>query len=363
MVEELTENYDEIILGSLVNEDLRRYMGEGKHLYDENKELKRINDELLMRRAIAKAEAMKQFGDVFRSIESYIIKGDYDLARQLAISLSETPLFPEIISLFQEKPETFACNNCGNEVDGLMFKRETLTWLRPRLCQTCEQMEMESEIERQNKAYVTFVERNMVRLLNSVGVYGRLLDGSYAGHTSEIIQTCKRAVMGSHGIYIYGDFGRGKSCLSVAVLKDVIQTSRFSIEMQRQLMRDIDKFREFYRFIHVKNLLNEIKATYGHGDYQGEQRIMEEYSMLQLLIIDDIGLEKPSDWLLEQLNMIVDFRNNRQLKTIYTSNKNPDALSERLDARIISRIFQQCEIIHLTGPDRRRQDSHMEQST
>ena len=363
MVEELSENYDEIIVGSLVSEDLRRYMGEEKHVFDENKELKRINDELLMRRAIAKAEAMKQFGDIFSSIKSNIVKGNYDLARQLANGLSETPLFQEIIILFQEQPETFACNNCGNKVDGLMFKRDTLTWLRPRLCQSCEQRETENEIERENRAYVKFVKRNMVRLLNSVGVYGRLLEGSYEEQPSEIIQTCKRAVMARHGIYIYGDVGRGKSCLSVAVLKDVIQTSKFSKEMQRQLMQDIGKFRELYRFIHVKGLLNEIKATYGHGDYQGEQKIIEEYSTLQLLIIDDIGREKPSNWLLEQLNMIVDFRNNRQLKTIYTSNKDPDALAERLDARIISRIFQQCEIIHLTGQDRRRPDSYTEQST
>jgi DNA replication protein DnaC len=120
-------------------------------------------------------------------------------------------------------------------------------------------------------------------------------------------------------------------------------------------MCDINMFRDWFRFVYVSWLLTEIKASYDNSSSLTEQGIIEEYSSNPVLILDDLGSERPTEWVREKLNMIINFRNIRGLKTIYTSNFAPEELQNRLDERITSRILQQCEVIHLTGADRRRQ--------
>jgi DNA replication protein DnaC len=322
---------------------------------NEKEEAKRINSELLRRRAVAKAEAMTQHGDTFAAIKMHLSKGEHDPARQLAHDLRETPLFLEIITLFQEKPETFHCGDCGGNMEGLAFRRDSLTWVQPRLCDSCEEGQKKTESERQRKDFADFVRRNIRAILLAIGVPTLLLSASYEGFPEAVADQCKRSVMGKHGLYLGGDVGRGKSWLAVAVLMNLILTTEASEEVRRKLMRDIDKFRELYRFVYVPWLLIQIKSSYGKNDYQAEEEIIKEYTGVPVLLLDDLGVERPTDWVREKLNIIVDFRNNRGLKTIYTSNKMPQELQERLDERITSRIFQRCEIIHLTGPDRRRQ--------
>ena len=324
---------------------------------NENIELKRMNDELLKKRAEAKAEALKEYGGMLAEIKKHLAKGDYAMARQLAGDLSDTAfVFGEIIRLFKEKPETFHCNDCGKEIEGVMFKERTLTWRTPYLCDSCEQKEKENEIERQKRSYGNFVERKMFEILTSVGVQKLLFLASFENFPPEIVKICKRVVTGKHGLYIWEGVGRGKTWLSVALLKELIKTLDVAKEISSSsLTNDINQFRKMYRFISVPGLLMEIKSSYDINSSLTEQGIIREYTNIPVLILDDIGSEKPTEWVRERLNMIIYERNLRGLKTIYTSNLSPDELQERLDERITSRIHQQCEIIQLGGPDRRRQ--------
>ena len=323
----------------------------------ESEELIRLNDILLTRRNAERAEAMKQHGDNLTTIKALLATGDYESARRIGIGLRETILFEDVVCLFKEASESFKCNICGmNNIERLSFTRDTLSWIRSSICDCCAEKKTAMEIEKLNRTFDRFTQKNMGEILEVVGITGRLRGGSfqYDGLTPEIIQACKRSAMGKHGIYFVGGVGSGKSCLSVAVADDVIRTSKYTADMQKQLMRDIRKFGALYRFVLVPSLLEYMRATYRNHDYQGVQRLIEEYSNLQLLILDDIGAEKPSAWVLEKLTSIIDFRNNRELKTLYTSNKTLNELTEHLDERITSRIRQQCEVIQLTGSDRRR---------
>lgn len=323
--------------------------------YEENNNLKRINDELLKLRAAAKAEVMEEHGNVLVEIKKHLLNNEYESARQLAVGLRETLLFQDIVELFQRKPVTSNCKVCGRTTDPLTFDRESLTWIQPHICDSCEEKEREAGKERLSRYFAMFLEKSMDKILEAIGVTGRLLSGSYTGLPPDIVQICRRAAMGRHGLFIHGGVGTGKSCLTIACTKDMLRTARFSPELQKKLMRDISAFGALYRFLNIPDLLKDIKATYGNRDYQGEQRIIEEYSKLSVLILDDVGMEKPSEWVREKMYRIVDFRNNRELKTLFTSNISPEELRKHLGERIASRIFQQCEIIHLIGPDRRRE--------
>jgi len=322
---------------------------------DENDKLRRMNDELLKRSAELKAEALKKYEGKLTELNKHLVNGQYKLARELAEDFRDTPVFAEVIKAFQEKPEVFHCKICGEKVDALSFNKHSLTWVRPHLCDGCDLREKENEIERQKRVFANFIERNMNHILGSVGVEGLLLNSSYEGFPSSVIQTCKRSVMGKHGLYIFGEVGRGKTWLSVALLKDLIKTLEIPEQMRSSVIRDIKKFRDIYRFVYVPWLLMKIKSSYDSNSSLTEQGIIEEYTNIPVLVLDDIGSERPTEWVREKLNMIIYFRNNRGLRTIYTSNVDPEGLKERLDERITSRILQQCEIIRLTGPDRRRQ--------
>lgn len=119
-------------------------------------------------------------------------------------------------------------------------------------------------------------------------------------------------------------------------------------------MNGIPDFRHLFRFKYVPSLLAEIKHSYDKSNDETKKQILSEYTHIPTLVLDDLATETANAWVRERLNTIIYYRDARRHKTIYTSNKDLDELSERLDERITSRIRQHCEVIHLTGPDRRR---------
>lgn len=71
-----------------------------------------------------------------------------------------------------------------------------------------------------------------------------------------------------------------------------------------------------------------------------------------LLVLDDVGANRASDWWLESLHAVVDHRWSHELPTLVTSNVAD--LRGELGERIASRLAQRLVLVTLTGPDRRR---------
>ena len=79
-----------------------------------------------------------------------------------------------------------------------------------------------------------------------------------------------------------------------------------------------------------------------------------------LLVLDDLGAEKTSEWVEETLNLIVNTRYNEKRVTIVTSNyddnpdiTDPDSLLFRIGFRMHSRLHEMCEFLYLDGADYR----------
>jgi DNA replication protein DnaC len=72
-----------------------------------------------------------------------------------------------------------------------------------------------------------------------------------------------------------------------------------------------------------------------------------------LLHIDDLGAEKRSDWVLEQLYAIVDERYQAQRSMIVTSNNGFEELAEQIGPRVVSRLTEMCQELPLYGDDKR----------
>lgn len=109
------------------------------------------------------------------------------------------------------------------------------------------------------------------------------------------------------------------------------------------------------------NLLAELRNSYDTDNNISEMEIIKLYENVDLLIIDDLGKEKPSEWGLEKLFTIINSRYENNLPVIITTNYNQNTLVERLSFNgeietaksIISRLYEMCYLVKIDDIDHR----------
>jgi DNA replication protein DnaC len=145
------------------------------------------------------------------------------------------------------------------------------------------------------------------------------------------------------GLMLIGPPGIGKTHIAVAVLRSVM--SRFAM---RGLYRD------------TRSLLRDIKSTYNPTTNSAEMDVLRPVMEASLLVLDDLGAERLTDWVEETMNLIVNTRYNERRVTIFTSNYEdiPDetelnSLYVRVGFRLHSRVTEMCEFLEWDGPDYR----------
>ena len=82
--------------------------------------------------------------------------------------------------------------------------------------------------------------------------------------------------------------------------------------------------------------------------------LVERLRAVDLLHIDDVGAEKTSEWVLEQLYDLVNARYENQRSTVLTTNLDRDRLAEQITERTVSRLEETCGVLELYGADARR---------
>lgn len=107
-------------------------------------------------------------------------------------------------------------------------------------------------------------------------------------------------------------------------------------------------------FVSVPEFLQDLRKEISNPT-QHMERMVENIETADMVIWDDIGSEKPSDWVRERLYTYINHRESRGKTQIYTSNISLDELADDryLGERIASRINGQCHIIEFKGIDRR----------
>ncbi|GAA1455203.1 hypothetical protein [Nocardiopsis tropica] len=85
------------------------------------------------------------------------------------------------------------------------------------------------------------------------------------------------------------------------------------------------------------------------------ESVFESYAHAPLLFVDDLGAAKESPWVEEVTTRLVNYRYDRGMATIFTSNVPPKQLGEKIGERVASRLTELCRVVVLKGEDRRLQ--------
>jgi len=138
------------------------------------------------------------------------------------------------------------------------------------------------------------------------------------------------------GLWLYGDTGTGKTTLAMLASKRALEAGR-SVAIYS-----------------LPKLLARIRRTYDSAPTDDSYlSFFERLSSVDLLHIDDVGAEKRSDWVLEQLYALINERYEAERSVLITTNLPHDELEEQIGMRTVSRLNQICDEVPLFGSDQR----------
>lgn len=106
------------------------------------------------------------------------------------------------------------------------------------------------------------------------------------------------------------------------------------------------------RFIVVPSFLDRLRAAARYVETDDPLPALFE---VDLLVLDDLGAEKTTDWASERLYVLVNERYNRRLPTIVTTNESLDELGARGYGPLVSRLLEDGRVVRIDAPDYRAQ--------
>ncbi|MCK5247002.1 ATP-binding protein, partial [Candidatus Bipolaricaulota bacterium] len=190
----------------------------------------------------------------------------------------------------------------------------------------------------------------------------------------EAYEACKRvAESGESGVLLMGKHGLGKTHLLVALMKEFDRKHSFipvkkessegmksvpsAMELIANASKDIDdpdsvpslSQEEIERLAHVEywpllDLTSELRSDIAHGSQDTSTRCRD----CDLLILDDFGAERVTDFVLEELERIVDWRYRSLKPTAVATNFDFKTIIAKYGQRAISRWVGSCLVVGVT---------------
>ena len=148
------------------------------------------------------------------------------------------------------------------------------------------------------------------------------------------------------GLYLYGDFGVGKSFMMAALAHDLSEKRGASTTI-----------------LHYPSFVIDVKNAIGEGTVK---TLVDDIKLAEVLVLDDIGAEQSTPWVRDEiLQVILQYRMQEDLPTFFTSNfnfqdlekhfaKGKNGNDETWEARrVMERIRYLAEETRLEGENRR----------
>jgi len=145
------------------------------------------------------------------------------------------------------------------------------------------------------------------------------------------------------GLLLMGTCGVGKTHLSVAILRGLLEKGVTCL---------------FYEF---GALLKEIQNSYNPVSQISELKVLAPVFDTEVLVLDELGASKPTDWVRDTMMQIINTRYNDKKLTIFTTNyldgrrsERDETLEDRIGVRLRSRLYEMCRTVVINGEDYRR---------
>lgn len=194
-----------------------------------------------------------------------------------------------------------------------------------------------NEIEKDNEVFLRYVSYSNIppkthetyRLFTFIPTSGKKI--AYEAALKFVGQKDGESLREHHFITFGGQVGCGKTHLALGIA-----------------WHWVDNKMGLVKYYHTADLLEQMRREYDHPGYEERTSIYNQCCKVPLLILDDLGAEKGTEWAVERLDMIVDYRWLNEKPTVFTTNK----LLSELPPRIASRLKEGVTVM-VEGSDYR----------
>lgn len=146
------------------------------------------------------------------------------------------------------------------------------------------------------------------------------------------------------GLLLAGPCGIGKTHLAAAIIRGLVEKGVPCL---------------FYEF---GSLLKDIQRAFDPTGELTEAQLLAPVYEAEVLVLDELGASKPTDWVRDTMTQIIGRRYNDRKLTLFTTNyadarrsTAEETLEDRIGVRLRSRLYEMCKTVTLEGEDYRRQ--------
>ncbi|MFU1991977.1 ATP-binding protein [Priestia megaterium] len=233
----------------------------------------------------------------------------------------------------------YKCGKCGELIRVIRLVINGKVRIANR-CKACDDRELEKE------ALQTYKDLQVSKRERIFNDFSLISDGlknatfeNYHPANQELAEAKKIAknyvdVFNKYkGLMFVGDYGVGKSHLSYSICKEVREKGFTSI------------------FISVPELLTKLKSTFNNTGNYTEEALLTALKNVDLLVLDDIGADYPTDWAISKLFEVINSRIGKN--NVYTTNNNAKELINKVGKRNFSRMMENVQLVKMNGNDYR----------
>ena len=240
-----------------------------------------------------------------------------------------------------EKDGHIYCKICNERIDGKAIPMLDKPMIIRMACK-CVRDRQEQEKQREKLLKQDRLRKNCFISKNQIAY---TFENADEGTDKEIIKKAKNYVKhfeemrkDNVGLLLYGNVGSGKTYIACSIANAIITEYSYTVKMRN--------------FAQILNDLQKGGFNLDRNEY------IEQITNATLLILDDFGIERNTEYALEQIYNVINARYLKARPTIITTNLNfKDIEKEQEDimlGRIYSRIIEICLPLRVTGFDRRK---------